>query len=41
MVSDGKIVAKAPAQAASTKQVVVTNANGPSVDTAADDYIYV
>lgn len=41
IVSDGKIVAKAPAQAASTKQVVVTNTNGPSVNTTADDYIYV
>lgn len=42
VVSDGKIVAKAPAQAASTKTVIVTNANGPSVDNGTfDDYVYV
>ena len=42
VVSDGVIVAQAPAQAASTKTVTVTNSNGPSVDNSTfDDYIYV
>lgn len=42
VVSDGVIVAQAPAQAASTKNVTVTNPNGPSVDNSTfDDYIYV
>lgn len=42
VVSDGRIVAKAPAQAASTKNVTVTNPNGPSLDNGTfDDYVYV
>jgi hypothetical protein len=41
IVSDSIIVATAPAQAASTKDVVVTNPNGVNVNTTADDYIYV
>lgn len=42
VVSDGVIVAQAPAQAASTKNVTVTNPNGPSVDNSTfDDYVYV
>lgn len=39
VVSDSKIVAKSPAGSGS-KQVVVTNPNGNSVDTSADDFLY-
>ena len=42
VVSDTIIVAVSPAHAAGTVTVVVTNANGPSVDNGtADDYVYV
>lgn len=41
IVSDSRIVAKSPDTTAGNKQVIVTNPNGPSVDTAADDYLYV
>ena len=41
VVSDSIIVAVAPAQAASSKDVVVTNTNGVNVNSTADDYIYV
>lgn len=41
VVTDSKIVAKAPATTAGVKQVIVTNTNGPSVDTTYDDYTYV
>lgn len=40
VVSDSKIVAKAPA-GTGTKQVKVTNTNGASIDTVADDFLYV
>lgn len=40
VVSDSKIVATAPAGSAATIRVTVTNANGASADTAADDYTY-
>lgn len=39
--SDSVIYAVAPAQAASTKDVVVTNPNGVNVNTSADNYVYV
>lgn len=38
---DALITAVAPAHAAGSVQVLVTNPSGPSVDTAADDYLYV
>ena len=42
VVSDSKIVAKAPAQAASTKTVQVTTPAGVSVDNSTfDDFVYV
>lgn len=41
VVSDSSIVAKSPAGAAGTVRVIVTNANGPSVDSAGDDFEYV
>jgi hypothetical protein len=40
VVSDSKIVALTPAVAASTVQVEVTNANGASADTAADNFTF-
>lgn len=40
-ITDAKIYAVAPAQAASTKQVNVTTPAGVSVDTSGDDYVYV
>lgn len=41
VVNDGLIVAVAPAVAASTVQVSVTNPGGTSPNVAADDYVYV
>jgi hypothetical protein len=41
IVNDGLIVATAPAHAAGSVQVIVTNPSGASPDTAADDYLYV
>jgi len=41
VVNDGLIVATAPAHAAGSVQVIVTNPSGASPDTAADDYLYV
>lgn len=41
LIHDGLIVAVAPAGTAGNKQVIVTTPAGVSVDTAADDYIYV
>jgi len=40
VISSSVISAIAPAHAAGAVQVKVTNANGPSVDTAADNYTY-
>lgn len=40
IVSDSLIVAVAPAHAAGSTQVLVTNPTGPSPDTTADDYLY-
>lgn len=40
IVSDVLIVAVAPAHAAGSTQVLVTNPTGPSPDTTADDYLY-
>ncbi len=41
VISDSIIVAVTPAGTAGAKQTLVTNPNGPSADTAADDYTYV
>lgn len=41
IVNDGLIVATAPAHAAGSVQVIVTNPSGASPDTTADDYLYV
>jgi hypothetical protein len=40
VIADNKIAAIAPAGAAATVRVTVTNANGASADTVADDYTY-
>jgi hypothetical protein len=40
VIADNKIAAIAPAGAAATVRVTVTNTNGASADTVADDYTY-
>lgn len=40
VVDDGRIVAKAPAHAAASVRVIVTNGTGPSVDSAGDNFVY-
>lgn len=40
IVNDSLIVAVAPAHAAGSTQVLVTNPTGPSPDTTADDFLY-
>jgi hypothetical protein len=41
VINDNTISAVTPAHAAGTVQTLVTNTTGPSVDTAADNYVYV